>query len=164
METKKFIRLSMLLSLAVVLNIIESLIPIFNFVLPGIKLGLSNVIILTVLYVYGFKDAMYLSILKVFLVGILKTGIFSIPFFFSLVGAIISILMMYIFKEIKLFSIIGISIIGSISHSIGQVLVAVLVINTNMLYYLPILLIISIPTGILVGIISKELIKYIKET
>ena len=164
METKKFIRLSMLLSLAVVLNIIESLIPIFNFLIPGVKLGLSNVIILTVLYVYGFKDAMYLSILKVFLVGILKTGIFSIPFFFSLAGAIISIVMMYLFKKIKLFSIIGISIIGSISHSVGQVLVAIFVINIKMIYYLPILLMISIPTGILVGIISQELIKYIKET
>lgn len=164
METKKFIRLTMFLALAVVLNIIESLIPIFNFLIPGVKLGLSNVIILTVLYVYGFKDAMYLSILKVFLVGILRTGLFSVPFFFSLAGAIISIVMMYLFKKIKLFSIIGISIIGSISHSVGQVLVAIFVINIKMIYYLPILLIISIPTGILVGIISQELIKYIKET
>lgn len=163
METKKFIRLTMLLSLAVVLNIIESLIPIFNFLIPGIKLGLSNVIVLSVLYIYGFKDALYLTVLKVFLVGILKTGIFSVSFFFSLIGGLLSVIMMGLVKKIGLFSNIGVSISGSISHSLGQVIVALLVINIKMIYYLPILLLVSIPTGILVGIISKELIKYIKE-
>jgi len=163
MDTRKFIRLTMLLSLAVVLNIIESLIPIFNFLIPGVKLGLSNVIILSVLYVYGFKDALYLSILKVFLVGILKTGLFSIPFFFSLIGGLLSIIMMYVVKKMSLFSAIGVSIVGAIFHCIGQTLVAIIIINIKMIYYLPILLLLSIPTGIVVGIVSKELIKYINE-
>lgn len=163
METKRFIRLSLFLSLAVVLNILESFIPIFNGFIPGIKLGLSNTIVLTILYVYGFKDAVYIAVLKVFLVGILRTGLFSVSFFLSLIGALFSIVMMYLVKKVKVFSIIGVSIIGSISHSIGQILVAIIIINAKMLYYLPILLIFSIPTGIIVGIISKELIKYIKE-
>ena len=162
METKKFIRLSMFLALAVVLNIIESFIPLFNGYIPGLKLGLANTITLTVLYVYGFKDDLYLSILRVFLVGILRTGLFSIPFFFSLSGSLLSIVVMYLVSKIKTFSIIGVSIIGSITHSLGQILISFIIINTKMVYYLPILLLFSIPTGIIVGIISKELIRYIE--
>lgn len=160
MEIKKITRSAMLLALAIVLNLIESVIPLFNGMIPGLKLGLANTITLVVLYIYSFKDALYLSILRVLLVGILRTGIFSITFFFSLGGSILSILMMYIIKKTKL-SIVGVSIIGSISHSIGQIIVAIIILNSKvMFYYLPWLLIFSIPTGIITGLISKELVKY----
>jgi len=156
---KKFTRLSILLALAVVLNIVESFIPLFNGFIPGFKLGLANIVTLFILYKYGLKDALYVGILRVFLVGILRLGIFNTHFFFSLSGCILSIIMMFIFKKINL-SIIGVSIIGSIFHSIGQILVAIIILNNNMLYYLPWLLLLSIPTGIIVGIISKKLIDY----
>lgn len=160
MELKKYTRLSLMLALCVVLNLIESSIPIFNGFIPGLKLGLANTVILFVLYKYSFKDGLYVSIIRVFIVGILRTGLFSINFFFSLSGAILSITMMYTFKKITQFSIIGISIIGSIFHSLGQILIAVVFIkNINILYYLPFLLLFSIPTGIITGIISKELLK-----
>ncbi len=163
METRKFTTLSMLLSLAVVLNIIESVIPLFNGYIPGLKLGLANTVILFVLYVYSFKDALYVSILRVVLVGILRTGLFSIAFFFSLGGAILSVTMMFIFKKITKLSIIGISIIGSIFHSLGQIIVAMFILETaNMIYYLPWLLMFSIPTGIIVGLISKELVNHLQ--
>lgn len=163
METRKFTTLSMLLSLAVVLNIIESVIPLFNGYIPGLKLGLANTVILFVLYVYSFKDALYVSILRVVLVGILRTGLFSIAFFFSLGGAILSVTMMFIFKKITKLSIIGISIIGSIFHSLGQIIVAMFILETaNMIYYLPWLLLFSIPTGIIVGLISKELVNHLQ--
>ena len=162
MELKKITRLSMLLALAIVLNLIESIVPIFNGMIPGLKLGLANTITLVVLYIYSFKDTLSLSILRVLLVGILRTGLFSITFFFSLGGSILSIFAMYIVKKTKL-SIIGVSIIGSISHSIGQIIVAILILNNNaMIYYLPWLLIFSIPTGVITGLISKELIKYLE--
>ena len=160
MELKKITRLSMLLALAIVLNLIESIVPIFNGMIPGLKLGLANTITLVVLYIYSFKDAFSLSILRVLLVGILRTGLFSITFFFSLGGSILSVIAMYIVKKTKL-SIVGVSIIGSISHSIGQIIVAILILNNNaMIYYLPWLLVFSIPTGVITGLISKELIKY----
>lgn len=163
METRKFTTLSMLLSLAVVLNIIESVIPLFNGYIPGLKLGLANTVILFVLYVYSFKDALYVSILRVILVGILRTGLFSIAFFFSLGGAILSVTMMFIFKKITKLSIVGISIIGSIFHSLGQIIVAMFILETaNMIYYLPWLLMFSIPTGIIVGLISKELVNHLQ--
>ena len=162
MEIKKVTRLSMFLGLSVVLNIIESFVPIFNGNIPGLKLGLANVIVLIVLYIYSFKDAMYISILRVFLVGILRTGLFSVTFFFSLGGAIFSVLIMGIVKKTKL-SIVGVSILGSISHSIGQILIAVVLIkNIYIVYYIPWLLLFSVPTGILTGMISKYSVNHLQ--
>lgn len=155
---KKFTRLTMLLALSVVLNIIESFIPLFNGNIPGLKLGLANIIILIVLYIFSFKDALYVSLLRILLVGILRTGLFSMTFFFSLGGALFSLCSMFIAKKTKL-SIIGVSIVGSIFHSIGQILVAILIIkNTYIIYYIPWLLLFSIPTGILVGFTSKTIL------
>ncbi len=155
---KKFTRLTMLLALSVVLNIIESFIPLFNGNIPGLKLGLANIIILIVLYMFSFKDALYVSLLRILLVGILRTGLFSMTFFFSLGGAILSLCSMFIAKKTKL-SIIGVSIVGSIFHSVGQILVAILIIkNTYIIYYVPWLLLFSIPTGILVGFTSKTIL------
>lgn len=155
---KKFTRLTMLLALSVVLNIIESFIPLFNGNIPGLKLGLANIIILIVLYMFSFKDALYVSLLRIILVGILRTGLFSMTFFFSLGGAILSLCSMFIAKKTRL-SIIGVSIVGSIFHSIGQILVAILIIkNMYIIYYVPWLLLFSIPTGILVGFTSKTIL------
>lgn len=159
MELKKVVRLSMLISLSVVISIIESYVPIFNNVIPGLRLGLANIIILFVLYKYSFKDSLYVSIVRVILVGLLRTGLFSISFFFSFSGAIFSIVSMYLVKKIRKFSVVGVSIIGSITHSIGQIIVAILLLkNENILYYLPYLLIFSIPTGIVTGLIAKKLL------
>ena len=144
MEIRKTVILSMLLALSVVLSIIESFIPIFNGIIPGMKIGLANILIVYSLYVYGFKDTIFLAILRVLLVGILRTGIFSIGFFLSLSGGVLSIFMMYLTKKTKL-SIIGVSIIGAISHSVGQIFMAVILLNSfNLIYYLPYLFIFSI--------------------
>lgn len=160
---KKFTRLTMLLALSVVLNIIESFIPLFNGNIPGLKLGLANIIILIVLYMFSFKDALYVSLLRILLVGILRTGLFSMTFFFSLGGAFFSLCSMFLAKKTKL-SIIGVSIVGSIFHSIGQILVAILIIkNTYIIYYVPWLLLFSIPTGILVGFTSKTILNNLED-
>lgn len=164
MEIKKYSRLSMLLALSVVLSIVEASMPIFSGLIPGLKIGLANIVILFILYRYNFKDALYISVLRVFLVGILLTGIFSLTFFFSLSGALLSISMMALAKHFTKLSIIGISIIGSIFHSIGQIIIAILFLQTTaMIYYLPWLLLFSIPTGIIVGLLSEQLLKYFKK-
>lgn len=161
MDTKKIAKLSMLLSISVVLGLIESFIPIFNGIAPGVKLGLANIVIVFAIYELSFKDALYISILRVFLIGILRTGLFSITFFFSLVGALLSIIAMYLVKKISNMSVVGVSVCGSIFHSIGQIIVAIIFLsNVNIIYYLPILLISSVITGIVVGIISDKVIKY----
>lgn len=158
MDIKKIIDFSMLLAISIVLSIIESFIPIFNGIFIGIKLGLANIVVIYVLYKYSFKDALLVSILRVIIVGLLRTGLFSITFFFSLSGAFLSIIAMALVKKTKL-SIIGLSIIGSIFHIIGQIIIAIILLNTvNLVYYLPYFLIFSCITGLIIGIISTEII------
>ena len=96
MELRKVIRLSMLIAMSVVISIIESYIPFFSNIIPGLKLGLANIVILYILEKYGFKEALYVSVVRVFLVSILITGLFNIPFFFSLSGATFSVITMYL--------------------------------------------------------------------
>lgn len=159
MDTKKIAKLSMLLSISVVLALIESFIPIFSGIAPGIKLGLANIVIVFSIYYLSIKDAIYISVLRVILMGILRTGLFSISFFFSLSGALLSIIFMYLAKNTTKMSVVGVSVIGAIGHSVGQILIAVLFLsNINIFYYLPILLISSVITGIIVGIISSKII------
>jgi heptaprenyl diphosphate synthase len=100
--------------------------------------------------------------MRVFLAGIVR-GLFSVPFFFSLGGAVLSVIAMYLAHRFTKLSVIGISIIGSISHSIGQIIIAILIIRIpNIIFYLPYLLLISIPTGIIIGMISKQVISFFK--
>ena len=137
------------------LIIVLLLIPIL-FV--GFKLGLANIVVVYVLYKHGFKEALLISILRVLLVSMLRTGLFSITFYFSITGAILSIIMMSLFKLTKL-SVIGVSVIGSISHIIGQIFIAFLILNTSSLFtLLPFLMIFSCITGVIIGIISMEII------
>ena len=157
MKTKDITKIAILTSICVVISIIESYFTFIGDIIPGLKLGLANIVIIFTLYEYNFKTAITVSLVRVLIVALLRTG-FGINFFFSLSGAIFSIIAMYLFKKIKL-SVIGVSIIGSLFHSIGQVLVGVLFLNNyNVMYYLPYLLIFSIPTGIVIGIISKKML------
>lgn len=157
---KKEIRLSALLALSVILSILESLIPILNGVIPGFKIGLANIVVVYVLYKYTFKDAILLSILRVILVGFVRTGIFNSIFIFSMCGALFSILFMYIFKRFTKLSPVGISIIGSTFHLLAQLLCAsIFISNFNIIYYIPFILIISILSGTITGILSNILIK-----
>lgn len=160
MELKKISRLSMLIALSVIINILESFIPLS--IVPGFKIGLANVVHLFVLYKYSFKDTLYVAIMRILLVGILFSGLFSVSFFLSLGGALLSTFMMFLSKKMKIFSIIGVSIIGAISHNIGQVLVGMFLINFNILYSLPYLLLFALPTGLVVGFISKTIIERVK--
>lgn len=154
----------MLLALSVALNIIETSLPLLNDYIPGLRLGLANIVTLFILYKFSFKDALYVGVLRVFLVGILRTGIFSTTFFFSLSGVLLSLIFMYLAKKFLNLSIIGVSIIGSIAHSTGQIIASIFILQMNaMIYYLPWLLLFSIPTGILVGILCKQLVKFYEQ-
>ena len=157
MKTREITKIAILTSICVVISIIESCFTFIGDIIPGLKLGLANIVIIFALYKYGFKTALLVSLIRVLIVAILRTG-FGINFFFSLSGALFSIIAMTILMKTKL-SIIGVSIIGSIFHSIGQVLIGIIMLdNYNVIYYLPYLLIFSIPTGIIIGIITKKII------
>lgn len=162
MKTKNITTIGILTSIVIVISIIESYFDFIGNIVPGLKLGLANIVIIFALYKYNFKTAILISLVRVFIVALLRTG-FGINFFFSLVGAIFSIVAMWLVKKSRL-SVIGVSIIGSICHSVGQVLVGMIILdNYNVIYYLPYLLLFSIPTGILIGIIAKNLLKYMEK-
>jgi heptaprenyl diphosphate synthase len=164
MDIKKITTISMLLALSIVFSIVESMIPIISGIIPGVKLGLANTVIIFVIYMYSFKDALFVSILRVFLVGLLRTGLFNITFFFSLSGALFSIIIMYFMKKYTKLSIIGVSVMGAIFHSIGQILIGIILLNTiSLIYYLPYILLFSIPTGIVVGMASKTVLSYYRK-
>lgn len=160
MNLRYLTRLAMLLALSVVLGLIESFIPLFSGIIPGFKIGLANIVIVFLLYHDGFKEALIVSLLRVLLLGMMRTGLFNASFAFSLSGALCSIVIMALLKPSKL-SIVGVSIAGSIWHSIGQIIVAIIIFKQlAMLSYLPLLLLCSIPTGLLVGFVSKTLVNY----
>ena len=159
MKTRDITIIGILASISIAISIIESYFTFIGNIVQGLKLGLSNIVILFALYKYDFKTAIGVSLIRVLIVALVRTG-FGINFFFSLVGAIFSIVAMNLVKKTKL-SIIGVSLVGSIFHSIGHVLVGIFILdNYNILYYLPYLLLFSIPTGIFIGIIARRLLKY----
>ena len=161
MKTKQVTTIGILASISVVISSIESFFDFIGNIIPGLKLGLANIVVLYALYKYDFKTAFGISLVRVFVVALIRSG-FGINFFFSLVGAIFSVIAMWLVKKTHL-SIIGVSVVGSICHSIGQVIVGMIFLNNyNVIYYMPYLLLFSIPTGILIGVVAKKLLSYMK--
>ncbi len=154
-NTRKMTLLANFLAIAIVLNIIESAIPIIP--VPGAKLGFANVVTLIIIYVYSFKDGFALTILRVLLVALLSGKLLGPIFYMSLSGAVVATLAMGIFKKMNYFGIIGVSVIGSIFHCIGQIAAGIFVIGSiAVIAYLPVMLFLSIPAGVLTGIIAKR--------
>lgn len=152
-DLKRWIVISMLIAMACVLSYLESFIPVF---IPGVKLGLANVIILIMLYEFKFYEAGIVDLLRIIVVALIRGTIASPTFFMSLAGGILSYIVMLIFSKIKIFSPIGVSVLGSISHCLGQIIVVVIIINLDaVLYYLPFIVVLSIITGILSGYIAR---------
>ena len=159
MKTHKIALLGVLTAAAIVISIIESFIPSIG--IPGVKLGLANIVILIILYELGIVDAIVVNLLRVLMVASLRGTIFSMGFVMSLTGAIFSLTIMIVFYLlIKKFSIIGVSVIGSIFHVTGQILIAMLYLGTTyIVLYFPIIGVSAIITGIFVGIVTKLIIK-----
>lgn len=139
---------------AILLGYVESLIPVLFFV-PGMKLGLANLAIVLALYFFGPKDAAAVQIVRIVVVGFLFGNLFSIAF--SLAGGLLSLGVMCLAKRYGGFTVYGVSVAGGVAHNIGQICVAaVLVENVKIIYYLPVLLISGLVTGLLIGFLSDE--------
>lgn len=152
--------LGFLLTLALVLSYVESLIPIFVRI-PGIKLGLANLVVVICLYTFSFKETFIISILRVIVAGILFGSLFSI--LYSLSGAIFSLIIMMLAKRLR-FGVIGVSILGGIFHNIGQLLIAINVVsNYRIGYLLPYLLLSGLLTGTFIGIAANTLMPHLKK-
>ncbi|MCR5468191.1 MAG: Gx transporter family protein [Lachnospiraceae bacterium] len=154
--TVKTAYMGVFLALALVLSYVETLIPI-NFGIPGIKLGLTNILVLIMIYRFGCKEAFVVSVLRIVLVGFMFGNAFSI--IYSLAGGILSWAVMCLLKKLNLFKIIAVSVFGGITHNLGQIIVAAVIVeNINMFYYFPVLMISGILTGFLIGIVGGEII------
>ncbi|EOS25811.1 hypothetical protein C806_01938 [Lachnospiraceae bacterium 3-1] len=154
---KKAAYMGMMVALAFVFSYLESLVPI-NFGIPGIKLGLANLVAIVALYTMGSKEACTLSLIRIILTGFTFGNPSSM--LYSLAGGILSLLVMILAQKIKIFSVTGVSVLGGVFHNTGQILVAALVVeNERLFYYLPMLMISGTIAGTLIGILAAILIK-----
>src|SRR5690554_1198532 len=156
-DLRKITTLSMLVAVAIVLNVIEISINVIP--VPGAKIGFANIVTVIVLYMYGFRSASLITILRVFLVGLLSRS-FTIPFWMGLGGAVLSILTMGILKQWLKIHLVTVSVLGAITHTLGQVIVGMYLLETELLIlYLPLMLLISVPSGIFIGLIAQRFFK-----
>ncbi len=147
-------------ALALILSYIESLIPI-HFGIPGAKLGLANLIIVIVLYRTGWRDALLLSVVRIVLSGFIFGNLFAVVY--SLAGGILSLAVMALLKKSGVFSVVGVSLAGGVCHNLGQLTVAMIVVETYQVgYYFPMLLIAGMATGTVIGIAAGEVLRRIQ--
>ncbi len=148
-------------ALALIFSYVETLLPI-PIAIPGIKIGLANLIIVFALYKLKIGEVVILSVVRVLLVGALFGNLFSV--IYSMAGALVSLIVMYLLKKMEKFSVVGVSMAGGVFHNVGQLIVAGIVLESlSVIYYFPVLLITGVVTGIVIGIISKEVIKRLQK-
>lgn len=157
MKTRKIAYLGLLTALAFVFSYIEFLIPV-NIGVPGAKLGLANLVIIVALYTLGERDAFLLSVIRIVLVGFTFANLAMM--IYSLAGGCLSYVAMVIAKKTNRLSITGVSVLGGVFHNIGQILVAMAVLETeSLIYYLPVLLIVGIASGVAIGVLGAMVTK-----
>lgn len=156
-KTTKTAYLGIFSALAIIFGYVETLVPVFAGV-PGIKLGLANLAVLFILERYTWKEAVFVSVIRIIVIGFLFGNMFSIVY--SLAGAALSLTVMTLLKRQSEFSLMGISVAGGISHNVGQLIIAMLLLeSTSLLYYGPVLLISGVVTGLLIGWLTMEVSK-----
>ena len=153
MNNKRIAFLGLFVALAFVLSYIEYMLPL-NIGIPGAKVGFANLVVMVALYTVGEKNAIALSLIRVVLVG-LTFGNISMMMY-SLAGAALSFIVMVIAKKTGKLSVMGVSVLGGVFHNIGQIIVAMLVLETeSLIYYLPFLMVIGTITGVLIGFVAN---------
>ena len=151
---RKISVISMFSAFAILAAYVETFIPSIG--IPGAKLGLANIAVVLALYILDAESAIIVDVVRIVIVGLLFGSLISISF--ALAGAFVSLTVMIVLKKFFNFSIITVSIFGGFFHNVGQIIVAkILVDNYNILVYLPVLLIIGIVTGLIIGISAKLL-------
>ena len=157
MKTKKVAILGLCIALSMVLSFIEHQIPPLVAV-PGVKVGLPNLVMVFMLYKIGWKETAIVSIVRVVLVSMIFGSVVSMAY--GLVGATLSLIGMILLKRTKLFSTIAVSVVGGVLHNIGQIAVACVIMGTGLLVsYLPVLLISGTIAGVVIGFVAGLLVK-----
>lgn len=154
---KKTAYLGLCLALALICSYVEALFPI-PIGIPGVKLGLTNVVIVGMLYLGGWRTALLVSVARVLLAGFFFGNLYSI--LYSLAGAILSLIVMIAVKKTEILHLISVSAAGGVMHNVGQFLVAALVVeNYRILYYLPVLFLVGLATGVLIGVVATGVLR-----
>ena len=152
--------MAMMIALAMIFSYVETMIPI-NFGIPGVKLGLANLVIVAAIYLFGGRQAFLISIVRIFLSGFMFGNLASIMY--SLAGGLLSLAVMLLLKKTDKLSILAVSVMGGICHNIGQLIVAMLVVeNLKLIFYVPVLLISGFLTGLLIGIVCRVILPAVK--
>ena len=163
-RTHRIVYLGLTTALALGLHIFEAMIPLpTDLVMPGFKLGLANIVSLYVIMNFGIKDAVTVSMLRTILGSVLSGTFWTVTFFFSFSGGVVSAIVMGLVYKYggKLFSLLGVSLLGALTHNLAQLLVAAFVIQTiSILGYLPMMMFFALPTGAFVGIVAKQVQKH----
>ena len=160
-QVKKLTLYANLLAIAIVLNVLESWINVIP--VPGAKIGLANIVTLVVLVLYSPKDSILLVVMRVIIVSLLTGKLLNPIFYMSLSGGIFASLAMAVIYKLNFFGIPGVSIIGSLFHTLGQIVAGIFVIGSvAVIGYLPIMLAISVPAGIATGIITVKFLDVLK--
>lgn len=156
METRKIAQIGVLVALAMVLSYVESLFPAFVAV-PGVRIGLANIAVVFALYRLGFKEALGISLFRVVLSSLLFGSLLSMAY--SAAGAVLSLLMMALIKKTRLFGTVAVSVVGGVSHNLGQIAIACLILQSRVVvYYIPVLILSGVAAGVVIGIISAVVI------
>lgn len=155
-KSKRAALCGLLIALAFVFSYLESLIPI-NIGVPGVKIGLANLVVVTAIYTLNKRDAFFISMVRILLSGLIFSGAFSLLYSFA--GGILSFFVMLLAQKNKRLSVTGVSVLGGAVHNTGQILVAAIVMQTaGLIYYLPVLLVSGAVSGTLIGIVSNIII------
>lgn len=159
---RRVARVAVLVALAMILSYVETLIPV-NFGVPGIKLGLANLVVVTALAVLHPGEAFLISAIRILLVGLLFGNGASL--LYSLAGGLLSFLVMLLLARTKAFSVYGVSVAGGVSHNIGQIAAAAALLGSrSIVWYLPVLMIAGILTGLLIGFLSARIARVLAHT
>lgn len=162
MSTKKISYIGLLTALAFVFSYVEFLFPI-GLGIPGAKLGLANLVIIAALYILRERDAFLLSMIRIVLTGFTFGNMTSMMY--SLAGGLLSFVVMVIARRSRLFSTTGVSVLGGVFHNIGQIIAAMLILETSsLIYYLPVLIITGSVSGVIIGMLGAAVIKRIQKT
>lgn len=155
MTAKRVAYCAMLTALAMIFGYVEALIP-FGLGIAGVKLGIANIVIVLALYIIPAYQVFAIQLMRIVLVSFLFGNLSMM--IYSLAGGVLSFLVMCILKNVDGFSITGVSIAGGVSHNIGQLIVAVLVVqNLKIAFYFPALMIAGLVTGCLIGMLAYQI-------
>ena len=160
MKTRKIATLALAIALAMILSFVESQIPAF-VAIPGVKVGRANIAVVLVLYKLGWKEAVLISLVRVFMVSVLFGT--AVSLFYSVAGAVLSLTGRVLLKRTGLFSTVAVSVTGGVLHNVGQILMACLLLETNVIvYYLPFLILSGVIAGVVIGVVAAILAKRVQ--